>query len=391
MTGDLFYDLQEPTAWAQPPQTYSFSSLQSLRTCPRRWQLTHSAWGQHASFPERPQPAAIEGRIIHQALDLLARELGRHGRPPIASAAFRESVDRCGFWPFFATQVDIWNRRLAAHPRAGPRDVLRSKPRDLANQAISLFRDRYQTSDREPTDERVADPGGKRNNSNPSTLVLLQACGALSEIRLDHPSLPLVCVLDLVTLERNRSATVVDFKTGARKPAHEEQVLLYALLWWRATGTRPGKAVIQYLDSSWAVSPTEPELVGVEVSIANEIDRARDALSARPAAASPGPECTWCPVRPRCNEGWAWVERRSRLAAMSKTLDTEITVSSNPTPTGFLGTCSNGVEISVVFDAAVGCDLPHAKTGDRFRIVDASPRSGGKEIALLPWTEMYRL
>lgn len=150
MTGDLFYDLQEPTAWAQPPQTYSFSSLQSLRTCPRRWQLTHSAWGQHASFPERPQPAAIEGRIIHQALDLLARELGRHGRPPIASAAFRESVDRCGFWPFFATQVDIWNRRLAAHPRAGPRDVLRSKPRDLANQAISLFRDRYQTSDRSP-------------------------------------------------------------------------------------------------------------------------------------------------------------------------------------------------------------------------------------------------
>jgi hypothetical protein len=47
--------------------------------------------------------------------------------------------------------------------------------------------------------------------------------------------------------------------------------------------------------------------------------------------------------------------------------------------------------VSVVFDAAIGTSLPGVKAGERFRIVDAARRDGGKEIALLPWTEMYRL
>jgi hypothetical protein len=120
----------------------------------------------------------------------------------------------------------------------------------------------------------------------------------LSEVRLEHPSLPLLGVLDVVALESDHSATVVDFKTGARKPAHEEQVLLYSLLWWRVTGMRPGRAVVQYLDSSWTLSPNQAALVAAEKSIAKEIDQAKTALSARPAAASAGHECTWVRLHP---------------------------------------------------------------------------------------------
>lgn len=386
-----FYDVKQPTTWAEAPGTYSFSSLQAIRGCPRRWQMVHSSWGPYSRFPERPQPAAIEGQIVHEGLDLLARELGRHGRPPIGSAGFRAAVERCGFWAFFVTQVEDWNNRFTSHPRAGPRYVLRTKPRDLANQAVCLFRDRYQPSVEQPVNAGVADSAGAVDGTGASPLSLLQARGALSELRLGHPSLPLTGVLDVVALERDHSVTVVDFKTGARKPAHEEQVLLYALLWWRVTGTPPGRAVVQYLDSSLVLSPEEAELVAVEKSIAEQIDRARDALSARPAAARPDQECTWCPVRPRCNEGWAWSEKTLYAAGNSNPVDIEVTVSSKPTPAGFLGTCSNGDEVSLVFDIAVGCGLPAAKTGDRFRIVDAATRTGGKEIVLLPWTEMYRL
>ena len=81
MTSDSFYDLKEPTSWARSPSTYSFSSLQAMRACPRRWQLLHSTWGSYSRFPERAHPAAIEGQIVHEALDLLGRELGRK-RPP---------------------------------------------------------------------------------------------------------------------------------------------------------------------------------------------------------------------------------------------------------------------------------------------------------------------
>ena len=385
------YDLKEPTTWAQPPRSYSFSSVQAIRACPRRWQLVRSGWGPFSNFPERPQPAAIEGQIVHDALDLLAREVGRRGRPPIASAGFRAALERCGFWAFFVTQVEEWDQRLASHPRAGPRYVLRTKPRELANQAVCLFRERYRPGIAQPVDAAVPDLAGAIGGTGASTLSLLQARGALSELRLEHPSLPLVGVLDVVALERDRSASVVDFKTGARKPAHEGQLLLYAMLWWRVTGTRPGRAVVQYLDSKWVLSPGQHDLVAAEKSIAKEIGRATDALSVRPAAARPGEECTWCPVRPRCNEGWAWSEKAPRATTNSKPIDVEVSVSSKPTPTGFLGTRSNGDEVSLVFDAAVGCGLPAAKTGDRFRIVDAAQGTSAKEIVLLPWTEMYRL
>ena len=390
MSASGFYELQEPTIWAEPPETYSFSTLQALRACPRRWQLAHSAWGDYSRFPERPQPAAIEGHIVHEALDLLARELGLRGRPPIESAAFREALDACGFWDYFAIRIRDWNQRLASHPRAGPHYVLRGRPRDLANQAVRLFREQYVTVSGHPRSARSS-PAAPACAGTASVLSLLRSQGTLSEIRLEHPSMPLVGVIDLVSLEPEGSTTVADFKTGLRKPAHGEQVLLYSLLWWRVTGNLPRKAIVQYLDSSFSLAPTEEDLVRTEKSLTEQISQVENVLRTRPASAVAGQDCVWCPVRPRCTKGWAWKERAGNKDGGSKAIDIEITISSEPTPTGFIGTRPSGEPVSVVFDAAIGTSLPGVKAGERFRIVDAARRDGGKEIALLPWTEMYRL
>lgn len=391
MSAASFYDLTGPTAWAKQPSRFSFSSLQVLRACPRRWQLLHSAWGEHPRFPERPHPAAIEGQIVHDALDLLARELGRHGRPPIGSVGFRAALDGCGFWAFFVTQVEDWNRRLASHPRAGPRYVLRTMPGDLANQAVALFRERYVAADGTGVEHRVLRPFAGTEDVDGATLLrLLRERGSLSELRLKHPVLPLVGAVDVVEIDANACTAIVDFKTGARKEAHREQVLLYALLWLRVTGTMPDSAVVQYLDSSWVTSPSEGELLAFEAAVDAEIQQARASVSARPAAACPGSECTWCPVRPRCDEGWALSTKGSK-ARGARATDIEIVVARDPSATGFLGTIPNGQEIAVVFEAAVGRGLAAAKEGDRFRVVDAVPRDDGKEIRLMPWTEMYRI
>jgi len=386
-----FYDLKEPTKWALPPLAYSFSSIQALRSCPRRWQLVHSSWGQHSTFPERPQPAAIEGRIVHESLDLLARELGRCGRPPIGSPGFQDALERCGFWTFFAIQVDAWNRRLAVHPRTGPQYVLRTKPRELANQAICLFRDRYHAGRGEAPDLKSPGSFAPANDLGASLVSLLGSRRALSEVRLEHPQLPLFGVIDSVALEDDGSTTIVDFKTGAPKSEHREQVLFYALLWWRVTGIRPGKVVVQYLDIIWTASPGDADLASAEATTIKQIEQARDCLSQHPAAANPCEECAWCAVKPRCDEGWARGESSARNNVGFKSINLEVTVTSTPSPTGFLGTRANGDEVPVVFSTAVGCGLPQVNAGDRFRIVDAAMRSDGKEVTLLPWTEMYQL
>lgn len=196
---------------------------------------------------------------------------------------------------------------------------------------------------------------------NPSLLNLLRARGALSEIRIEHPHLPLVGVLDLVVLEHDGSVTIVDFKTGAQKKAHEEQVALYALLRWRVTGMRPDKAALQYLDSNVLVDVNESGLVAAERSIAEEIGNLGEALLERPAAAMPHEDCLWCPVRPRCNEGWDRAQRTS--PGVSSSVDVEVEVSSNPRLTGFLGASPSG-EVPVLFEAAVGYDLPPLRIGD---------------------------
>ena len=81
-----FYELQAPTAWADPPSTWSSTSLDDVEACPRRWQLLRSRWGDFERFPVRPHPAAIEGRSFTR------RSTG--SRAPAVSEATRRSAAR---------------------------------------------------------------------------------------------------------------------------------------------------------------------------------------------------------------------------------------------------------------------------------------------------------
>ena len=97
-----FYELQAPTAWADPPSTWSSTSLDDVEACPRRWQLLRSRWGDFERFPVRPHPAAIEGQIVHEALDRLTRACGQRGNPAFGSAEFSAALTDADFFPGFA-------------------------------------------------------------------------------------------------------------------------------------------------------------------------------------------------------------------------------------------------------------------------------------------------
>src|SRR5690606_7742880 len=100
-----FYELQGPTVWADPPSTWSSTLLDDVEACPRRWQLLRSGWGDFDRFPVRPHPAAIEGEIIHEALDRLTRACGQRGNPPLDSPEFRDALADADFFPGFAQAV----------------------------------------------------------------------------------------------------------------------------------------------------------------------------------------------------------------------------------------------------------------------------------------------
>lgn len=379
-----FYELEEPTRWAGPPEHFSFSSLQAISSCPRRWQLLNSEWGEYARFPQRLQPKALEGTIVHEAIELLVRALGKRGLPSIGSDAFREALSEIDFWGHFARESEGWNRRLAQHPRMGPSFHLKTPARELANRAIRLFREQYEPLD---SGEGITVTPKKVQVGNLDFLKLVETRGAISEVRLEHPDLPFLGIIDMVEF-KNDGIKLTEFKTGKPKEEHLLQLQLYAVLWWRTTGNLPNLLSLQYVNDCKDTPVSASGLVTAEKHLAENINESRRVLSSKPAEARPASECGYCPVRARCTVGWQAHQAPIRHM-MSDTTDVALTVVNEPAATGFSADL-DGREVSVVFEAGVGKQLIRIEASDHLRLVDVLVRDGGKTFEIRPWTEVYR-
>lgn len=378
-----FYEMGAPTEWAAPPELWSSTSVDDVSRCPRRWQLARSRWGDLERFPVRSHPAAVEGQLIHEALDRLTRACGQHGNPPIGTPEFASAVTDGGFFEGLRVAVEAWQGQVASHPRPGPAFKLRSTAQELANRAIRLFREQYR-------------PGtgglGKAAASAPARFVdlfqLLTQCGALSELRLQHPELPFMGILDRVQLDPGGEVEIVDFKTGRASDAHEQQLLRYAVLWWRATRRAPVRVHAQYLEGSrtWEVQPSD--LARVEAGLRDLLGHVSGQLTSRPAPATPGTGCRWCPVRARCDAGWSLAEDAARAEGRG---DAELMISSAAATHGVLARDTAGHEVAVVYEPAVASLLPPMSPGRRVRVLDGVRRERGKEIEIKAWTEVFVL
>jgi hypothetical protein len=375
-----FYELQGPTAWVDPPSMWSSTLLDDVEGCPRRWQLLRSRWGDFDRFPVRPHPAAIEGHIIHDALDRLTRACGQRGNPPFDSPEFAAALTDADFFPGFAREVAEWQERLTSHPRPGPAFRMRVSPEDLANRAVRMFREQYKPK------EQVAPQAAERISELPfNTAALLKSKSALSEVKLTHPTLPFLGILDRVQ-DAADGIEVIDFKTGKPREKHREQLIRYALLWWRETGEAPARVTVQYFDGteSWPVTPGALE--AVEVDLVLKLPLLIDILSSRPAIARPGVGCHSCAVRARCDAGWpvaveaALVEDRG---------DAELVVKAMAGDNGFLATSRTGAEIAVVYEAPVARLLPELVEGQVLRILSGVWKEIRAQLEIKAWTEVF--
>lgn len=375
-----FYELQGPTAWADPPSAWSSTSLDDVEACPRRWQLLRSRWGDFERFPVRPHPAAIEGQIVHEALDRLTRACGQRGNPAFGSAEFSAALTDADFFPGFARAVAEWQQRLTTHPRPGPAFRLRASGEELANRAVRMFREQYKP------DGHVTSQAAERATDTPADVkALLKQKRALSEVKLTHPKIPFLGILDRVQ-DTGEGVEVVDFKTGKPSDKHRKQLLRYALLWWRKTGDAPVRVSAQYLDGveSWAV--TQGALEDVEADLVKKLPLLTDTLGTHPAAAKPGTGCHTCAVRARCAAGWAVGEEAALVDGRG---DAELIVQAKAGDHGFLARSRTGAEIAVVYEAPVAKLLPEHVEGQVLRVLDGVWKEKRTQLELKAWTEVF--
>lgn len=378
---DSLYDCEGPTAWAGPPPVYSYSSLVEMGRCPRQWQLRRSLYGDRKGFPSRPNPAAAEGDIVHQTLDLLHRELALEGLPAIGTEQFRRVVARVDLRARVEGLVREHEETLASHPRGLGVGRLRRGTQELVNKVIRLLRDSYAgTEEASSTRSREA---SRVDSSSVSLSELLGHRSVLSELELTHPGLSFRGIVDLVYVD-DGSVVVADFKSGSRRPEHEKQVLFYALLWWRSSGVCPSRVEVRYLGDSWHRAVDEDALLRGERLLSQEIASAEKALAKTPAEARVADHCGFCPVRQFCEDYWEEASARSSDVGSSHDLDVKIE-----------SVFDHGLKVQWQDATATLVAESHRvagyDAGDRLRVLGATSTDEERVFEVRPWTELFRV
>jgi hypothetical protein len=391
MDAPEFYRLTGPTEWAEPPERFSFSSLKLMGVCLRRWQLLTSRHGDLARYPERPVEAAIVGVIVHEILSRLFRAMALVGYPALGTEAFRAAVARVDILGTARAELAEALRRAAENPRAQGFQ-LQATARDVYNKVAQGFRNEYASvgaGGQAPAPPLSSGPmaatapvAGRRE--------LLERQGLLSEEEVRHPRLPVRGFIDLL-VRRDGRTVVLDFKTGAAHPEHREQLLVYALMWWRSTDDLPVTIELRYgaRVESWPVSAAE--LDRVERELDAKIARHLGGMATRPAAASVGLHCTGCGVRQLCDDYWVSSGGAGMVQGEGERADLAVTVQSAVTKTGFIGHDRSGQEIAVVFDEEVALMYGPFAERERLRILGAFRESGLAAFRLTRATEVFHI
>lgn len=390
MTESSIYRLKKPTVWSQGPNVFSFSSVNSIEQCPLQWQLVHSTYGDLPGFPARPNPAAVEGDIVHDVLDRLFKQMSIAGLPPLGSEKFAEVVANVNIRNKVDQLILEHGTRISIHPRSsGFR--LRVASQELVNRVIRFFRSEYSKANAEQAPLSTPEPTNLSSVQQPINLTtLLHEKGALTEVRIQHPQLPFVGILDLVRLS-NTHVTIVDFKTGSPKPSHKDQLLYYAVLWWRYTGEMPSTIEARYPGLAESTSINEQRLLEAENNLAKRIAGFTLQLNFSPAPALVGEHCRYCDVRQFCDDYWLSLSSKSSTKKKSKAIDIELVVESVPGNNGFNACSLTGVPCSVVYSVdALKVHGPF-ESGERLRILNAQISDDASMVELMPWSEVFHL
>lgn len=383
----IFYRLTEPTEWAGPPETFSYSSMKQMSACLLQWQLGRSKYRELKRYPEKPSEPAYVGVLVHEILNKLFRAMAIAGYPEIGTEHFHEVVKKTDILGSAKKGLEDFDRDSAINPRAGG-FRLQSTSRDVYNKVVQAFRQEYAAVAQQAS---ALDTGAFVDATEEKTILrreLLERQGFLSEEKVTHPSLPLLGIIDLV-VRRDNQTTILDFKTGAPQPQYRDQLRLYALMWWRSTGDLPTIIELRYgaKVERWPV--TAEELLGVERELEEKIRRYREGLLQRPAIATVGSHCNGCSVRQLC--GAYWTANANGAPNKGAWLDVEIVVQSVMNRGGLIGKDVAGREIAVVYEEDVAALHGPFEVGERLRIIHAQREPDESAVQITRMAEVFRV
>lgn len=304
--------------WPERPPLWSYSSLREIEECPRRWMLTRATYPDvwdRRGYPVVQRSAALLGDVVHGALDAIVVALNRAGCTSAVSAeAVNVIRELGGLSAVLRETIDDKIASLADNPRLNDETVegLRQALTDqlgLASHQVQVLLSRGKLPVWAGNAETEALAGGAPGLSGPRRRSPVGS-GAHPEVDVVAEELRLWGRIDLLTVDE-AGVTITDYKTGLEDPLHDDQVLLYALLWDLDRHTNPEcrsatALVLSYPTRERAVAaPDGPALRALEAASRARIERADAETATSEPRALPAPDtCAYCQVRQLCPEYW---------------------------------------------------------------------------------------
>jgi hypothetical protein len=310
----------------------SYSVAKQIEACPRRYGLERGEYdGIGAGYPRPFVWAALRGVVLHGALERFAEAYREASEESDDDARTATALERVGGLTALAKAVaDEALSDLARNPRCG--GALSGARARLARDTPSI-RGELQSRVQSLRLPSSAAPRPGTGASSHATGSLSK--GAYPELLVRAPSIGWKGVLDMLLIGNERTV-ILEFKTGVRRPEHEEQLRAYAVIWGleprNESGTPPDELTLIYPDGRVGVRPLSPEECREGARILAERKAAADAaLRGVPRANVDSEHCRWCGVRHLCADYWAALDKLS-LVADQGFVDLEVEVKAERGP-----------------------------------------------------------
>ncbi len=388
-----FWRVVTPSVWPEAPRWMSFSTLLELEACPRRWALKAAQYPEvweHTGYPSVPQSAALEGVVVHSAIERIASALAERGCASLRDeSAIETLMELGGYTGIVGECIGRALRQYQGNPRA--ESVLETVRRGLATHLPELrSRVQRQVSRIRPA-VRVSRPISTTIQPERQTRSQIHD-GYHVEVEVRVPELAWHGFVDLLALSKD-FCEIRDFKTGAMKDAHEFQLRIYAFLWARdhelnPSGRRADKLVLSYNDRDVEVSAQSTEaLHSVGEEIRTRTGKALAAIQLHAPEARPNSEnCSYCSVRHLCDEYWKWPGRHGEDQGLPtvRFADVEIALTGRHGPSSWDGVLeaspgSDSTQPALLRTANLQFDL---QPGQKIRVLNVHIKSPNEDEGL---------
>ena len=307
--------------WSEPPKRFSFSSLETVESCPRRFGLTRASYPDLWSgtgYPSQPTIASLVGDVVHDSLEMIIAALAQSG---CESTHDIEAVDTLralgGYSAVIHSAIDAQLKRLQKNPRCRDRaDRLRTELTLRLSDMRQTTQALLSRSKLAPSPPSVTIRSASRHNSSTPVGSRPLDDGSHPELDLTSSRLRLTGRADLVTIKEN-TVHIIDYKTGSPSDHHPDQLRLYALIWAHRDNFDVDRPLATHLTLSYpnhdieVEPPSARDLEMLESETIARIAEATSQIEQIPPEARPSEEnCKFCSVRHLCDPYWAAVSIR---------------------------------------------------------------------------------